>query len=179
MVKGVLFSFCRDRDIWKKTVLTAFPPESVDPHKERDFNAWQVGDPLPHWARPALNDPPEREYAHSEEELGDQTRGDALEPSPCSKSTSGACRPAATLDDRRQGRWELIPCPVCRKDFRSCDLPQHQPLCRGPGDANQRCLYCNKLFESVQSRKNHERYTHPHEALRDGLITSIAKRARG
>ena len=87
-------------------------------------------------------------------------------------------RSAAAHEGRRQGRWALLTCPVCQNDFRSCDLPQHQPTCRGPGDANLRCQYCNKLYESVGARKNHEKLSHPQEALRDGLISSVPKRAR-
>ena len=40
-------------------------------------------------------------------------------------------RPAAA--GPRQGRHPLLPCPVCGENFRSCDLPQHQPGCRGLG----------------------------------------------
>lgn len=84
-------------------------------------------------------------------------------------------RPAAA--GPRQGRHPLLPCPVCGENFRSCDLPQHQPGCRGP-DLNLRCQYCNTLFTNLQTRKNHDRYSHPTEALRDGLISHIAKKAR-
>ena len=89
------FRLAQDRELWRKTVLTAFPLSQLIPtRKGSSTQAWQVGDPLPHWARPALNAPPEREYAHSEEELGDQTRGDALEPEPGSYGRER--RPLAT-----------------------------------------------------------------------------------
>ena len=70
-------------------------------------------------------------------------------------------------------------CDKCLADFRPTDIGQHRPLCRGPGDANKKCLFCEKVLGSVQARKNHERYSHPHEALAAGLISALSKRGRG
>lgn len=36
---------------------------------------------------------------------------------------------------------------------------------------------CPKVFQSIQARKNHERYSHSEEALAQGLIKAIPKRA--
>eukprot|EP00438_Fugacium_kawagutii_P009511 Skav209387 [mRNA] locus=scaffold3334:137441:141157:+ [translate_table: standard] len=87
-------------------------------------------------------------------------------------------RPEAAPGTRHTGGWNMMSCPLCQKNFRSCDLPQHQPTCRGPGDANLKCQYCQQVYGSIGARKNHEKFSHPAEALRDGLITSIPKRAR-
>ena len=87
-------------------------------------------------------------------------------------------RPAANVE-RRQGRWPLLTCPTCQTDFRSCDLPQHQPDCRGPDPANRTCKYCAKVYESIGARKNHERYSHAEAALRDGLIGHLPNRRTG
>lgn len=54
---------------------------------------------------------------------------------------------------------------LCER-FRQSDLSQHEPIGRLVG----------ALIGTVQARKNHERYTHPRDALADGLISSIPKR---
>ena len=69
-------------------------------------------------------------------------------------------------------------CDICNEGFRKGDLSQHQPICRGPDPANRTCKYCGTILGTVQARKNHERYTHPHEALADGLISNIPKRCQ-
>ena len=68
-------------------------------------------------------------------------------------------------------------CPTCQQEFRPTDIGQHTPTCRGPGIANLQCLFCNKQFQSIQARKNHERYSHAQESLQAGLIRTIPKRA--
>ena len=71
-----------------------------------------------------------------------------------------------------------IRCDICNEGFRKGDLSRHQPICRGPDPGNRTCRYCGDILGRVQARKNHERYTHPHEALADGLISSIPKRCQ-
>ena len=85
------------------------------------------------------------------------------------------------------GNAELIPiadrpgyflCDSCNQGFRRGDLPQHRPDCRGPEPANRTCKFCNKVLGSIQARRNHERYTHPQEALNAGLIGQIPRRCQ-
>ena len=47
---------------------------------------------------------------------------------------------------------------TCQKEFGLRSYAQPEPTCRGPGDSNVTCRFCNKVFQSVQARKNHERY---------------------
>ena len=86
---------------------------------------------------------------------------------------------AANADAPRQGRHLLLTCSKCQEQFRFCDLPQHEPDCRGPGAANRTCRYCQKVLVSVMARKNHERYTHSAESLRDGGIGKLSKKRLG
>ena len=88
-------------------------------------------------------------------------------------------RPAAQGEGPRRGRHLLLTCPKCQGQFRNCDLPQHEPDCRGPGNANLTCKYCHKQLGSVQARKNHERLVHAEEALRDGHIGKLSKKRSG
>ena len=74
---------------------------------------------------------------------------------------------------------EVGTCRSCSREFRLGDLAQHEPVCRGGGDANLRCRYCPSLFGSIGARKNHERYSHANEALRDGVIGKLSKRRTG
>lgn len=53
----------------------------------------------------------------------------------------------------------------------------HTDTCRGPGNANLTCLFCPKVFQSIQARKNHEKYSHSEESLAQGLIGAITKKA--
>ena len=90
-----------------------------------------------------------------------------LPPTPKARARAPRRRPAAALHT----------CPKCQKEFGLRSYAQHEPTCRGPGDANITCMFCNKVFQSVQARKNHERYTHSTEALAAGQISAIAKKA--
>ena len=73
--------------------------------------------------------------------------------------------------------FRMHQCPTCQQEFRPTDIGQHTPTCRGPGLANLTCLFCNRQFQSIQARKNHERYSHAQESLQAGLIKTIPKRA--
>jgi ribonuclease HI len=75
-----------------------------------------------------------------------------------------------------EGRPGYFLCSKCHAEFRKRDLQQHFPICRGPGNANLTCMFCRKVLGSLLARKNHERYTHPHEALAAGLIGSLPKK---
>ena len=74
---------------------------------------------------------------------------------------------------RRRPAAAMHPCPTCQKEF----LHQHTDTCRCLGNANFTCLFCPKVFQAIQARKNHERYSHSEEALAQGLIGAIPKRA--
>ena len=86
---------------------------------------------------------------------------------------------AANVDGLRRGRHPLVICSKCNEQFRKCDVLQHEPECRGPGAANKTCKYCQKVLGSVMARKNHERYMHAEESLRDGSIGKLAKKRSG
>ena len=66
-------------------------------------------------------------------------------------------------------------CSKCNEAFTKGNLGQHLPICRGPGDANLTCMFCHKVLGSLLARKNHERYSHPHDALAAGLIGVLPK----
>ena len=105
--------------------------------------------------------------------------GDPPEPPPPARPRRVYRRPAAANQPPREGRHPMITCDKCNQSFRSCDHPQHYPDCRGPDPANRTCKYCHKVFEgprALMSRKNHERYSHTNEALRDGVITKMPKK---
>ena len=69
-------------------------------------------------------------------------------------------------------------CNLRGEDFRPTDIVQRRPICRGPDPANRTCHFCHKVLKDVQTRKNHERYTHPNEALAAGLISTIPKKGK-
>ena len=69
------FRLAQDGALWRKKILQAFPAETIDSHKEREFNAWKVGDPIPAWARPTAMEHEERVYEHSEDEMGQHGHG--------------------------------------------------------------------------------------------------------
>ena len=76
-------------------------------------------------------------------------------------------------EDSRHDRPGYFLC----ESFRRSDLPQHEPIGRGPDPANRTCTYCGALLGTVQARKYHERYTHPRDALADGLIIVASLKA--
>lgn len=87
-------------------------------------------------------------------------------PAPKARARAPRRRPAAALR-----------MPKMSKRMWFAFYAQHEPICKGPGDANMTCMFCNKVFQSVQARKNHERYSHSIEALAAGQISAIAKKA--
>ena len=56
-----------------------------------------------------------------------------------------------------RGLPRVEPCPKCVEDISVCNIARHTEICKGPGDANLRCLCCNRLYGSVVARMNHER----------------------
>ena len=58
---------------------------------------------------------------------------------------------------------------TCQKEFGLRSYAQPEPTCRGPGDSNVTCRFCNKVFQSLQARKNHERYI-VHTLFRSNLL---------
>jgi len=71
------------------------------------------------------------------------------DPTPPAPKRAPRMRRPAAATGQGGGRWPMMLCVSCNVEFRSCDLPQHQPDCRGPDPANRTCKYCAKLFESV------------------------------
>lgn len=88
-------------------------------------------------------------------------------------------RPAAAKALPMQGRWTLHTCLSCNEISDLVTCPNISPLAKGPDPAHRTCKYCPAVLQIVQARKNHERYSRSHEALRDGLITSLLKRRTG
>ena len=68
------YRLAQNRARWQKVVHEAYPKEVVLLDRERELDAWRVGQPIPRWAR---NNQPqgERNYEDSDNELGERRRG--------------------------------------------------------------------------------------------------------
>ena len=97
----------------------------------------------------------------------------------CGRTPVGTSPAAADAVVPRLGRHPLVTCSRCNVQPRNCDLPQHQPDCRGPGGASRTCKYCQTVLGSVMPRKNHARNTHSEESLRDGGIGKLSNKRSG
>ena len=84
--------------------------------------------------------------------------------SPHSKRLSipvgGGPQVAPKAKTRAKAVLSTSPCPKCNEEISNRNMHRHVPTCRGPGDANRKCIVCHKVFSTVLSRRNHETLTH-------------------
>ena len=138
----------QDRTGWKRLVYTAFPPEKVLPERERELDAWRVGDPIPEWAMGEQADPQVQEFSDSEAELGEQRRGGAQEPAPRPYGR----RPRRPRQDRREAKGVGV--PICGQTFdKTNQLAFHyetEHSIRDPNITTVQSFRCSSCFVSFR-----------------------------
>ena len=152
------FRLAQDRNAWTAKIMAAFPPERVEVQKEREFNRWKVGAPIPVWARPTELENMERQYDHSEDEMGQHRHGNLDNAEPGSYG-----RERRPRRDRRQRAPPGPPtCPVCNASFsKHNQLAFHyeaeHSVCSPTVTTVQRfsCSDCQQTFRRVGQRKAH------------------------